>query len=79
MSIRQLAKSTIFTHLVEAIQLGEELDITPLVALEKQVAIREVIAELGADRLTPIKEKLPAAITFEDIRLVGAFFRRKAD
>jgi len=75
--IRQLAKSTIFTHLAEAIQQGEDLDLSSLVSIEKQAAIKHVIAELGPERLAPIKERLPPEISFEDIRLVAAFFRRQ--
>jgi ATP-dependent DNA helicase RecQ len=77
MQIRQLAKSTILTHLIEAIQQGIDLDIAPLVSLEKQAAIKNVIAEVGAERLNPIKEKLPVDVTYDEIRLVAAFLRRK--
>lgn len=76
MQMRQLAKSTILTHLVEAIQQGINLDLSPLVSPEKQDAIKHVIAEVGAERLSPIKEKLPADFTFDEIRLVSSFFRR---
>lgn len=76
MQKRQFAKSTILTHLAEAIQEGVNLDLSPLVAFDKRTAIERVIAEVGAERLAPIKEKLPADITFEEIRLVAAFFRR---
>ncbi len=76
MHMRQLARSTIFTHLAEAIQNGEDLDLTPLVAPDKQVTIRAVIAEVGSERLTPIKEKLPEHFTYEEIRLVAAYYRR---
>lgn len=76
MQIRQLAKSTILTHLAEAIQQGIDLDLSPLILPEKQAAIRSVIAEVGAERLAPIKEKLPEDFTYDDIRLVAAFFRR---
>lgn len=75
---RQLAKSTILTHLEEAIQQGADLDISPLVSPEKQSMIKKVIAEAGADRLAPLKEKLPVEISYEEIRLVCAFFRRSA-
>lgn len=77
MQIRELARSTILTHLTEAIQMGIELDLTPLIPPEKQVAIKEVIAEVGAERLTPIKEKLSSDFTYDDIRLVAAYYRPK--
>ncbi|MFI0435480.1 MAG: DNA helicase RecQ [Parachlamydiaceae bacterium] len=77
MEFRGLTKGTILAHLAEAIQEGEDLDLSPLVPFEKQIAIRSVISEVGADRLTPIKEKLSLDTTFEEIRLVAAFYRRK--
>lgn len=77
MQMRQFAKSTILTHLVEAIQQGIDLDISPLVSLVKQALIKKVIAEMGSDKLTPIKENLPEDISYDEIRLVAAFFRRQ--
>jgi ATP-dependent DNA helicase RecQ len=76
MHIRQLAKSTILTHLAEAIEQGVDLDLSSLVSIEKQVIIGAVIAEVGAERLVPIKEKLPAEFSYDDIRLVAAYHRR---
>lgn len=73
---RQLARSTILSHLVEAIQTGVQVDISSLVSLEKQKAIRSVIDEIGIDALKPIKEKLPEDISYDDIRLVSAFYRQ---
>ena len=43
----------------------------------KQVQIEAACARLGAQWLKPIKEALPADITFEDVRLVVARLRRK--
>lgn len=73
---RTLTRGTIFTHLVELIQNGKQLDISCLVSKEKQQAIEKVIEETGAQRLAPIKEKLPAEFTYDEIRLVAAFHRR---
>lgn len=77
MQIRQLAKSTILTHLTEAVQEGMDLDFTPLISAERQAVIKSIIAEVGAERLNPIKEKLPADFTYDEIRLVASFFRRR--
>lgn len=74
--IRQLAKSTILTHLAEAIQRGVDLDLSPLITFEKQSAIKIAIKEVGAERLAPIKEKLPPEFTYDEIRLVAAYYRR---
>jgi ATP-dependent DNA helicase RecQ len=43
--IRKLAKSTILTHLEEAIQQGSDLDLGSLISLEKQSAIKKAIAQ----------------------------------
>ncbi len=75
--LRDLTSHTIVDHLVEQIQLGRNLDVTPLVSLEKQAAIKQVIAKVGAEKLTPIKQALSEDFTFEEIRLVVAFFRRE--
>ena len=73
---RQLAKSTILTHLVESIQEGISLDISRLVPLPKQEAIQQAIAKAGFERLAPIKEILTDDHTYDDIRLVAAFYRQ---
>jgi ATP-dependent DNA helicase RecQ len=45
---------------------------------EKRAMIEAACAQLGIERLKPIKEALPPEITFEEIRLVVASLRRKA-
>jgi ATP-dependent DNA helicase RecQ len=42
----------------------------------KRASIEEAFSRLGMERLKPIKEALPAEITYEEIRLVGARLRR---
>jgi len=75
---RKLTKGTIVSHLCEAIQQGDKIDISSLVSVENQIKIKAVITDLGiVERLTPIKEKLPSEITFDEIRLVAAFFMQK--
>ena len=74
---RQLARSTVLTHLVESIQEGEELDLSRLVPEDKQQAIKQVIEQVGAAKLAPIKEQLPVDYTYDEIRLVAAFYRRE--
>lgn len=72
---RGLAKSTIVDHLSEQIQLGKNLDIGSVIDEKKQKTIREVMAEVGSEKLTPIKERLPE-FTYAEICLVAAFSRR---
>jgi len=76
MQQRQLARSTIMTHLVEAIQEGVSLDISPLVSTSKQQVIEQLIAQLGCERIQPLKEQLSEDYTYDDLRLVVAFHRR---
>jgi len=45
---------------------------------EKKTSIEAACAQLGIERLKPIKESLPPEITFEEIRLVVASLRRKS-
>ncbi len=74
MHIRQLARSTILTHLTEGIQQGLNLDISSLVTHEKQKMIENIIKEVGVGKLAPIKEKLPEEFTYDEIRLVVSFY-----
>lgn len=76
MHLRQLAKSTILTHLTEGIRQGADLDISSLVSEPHRQMIEKVIGQLGADKLNPLKEKLPSEITYDEIRLVAAFHWR---
>lgn len=73
--MRKLTRGTIITHLVEGIQQGLKIDISPLVSLERQKEIEKVIAELGTERLAPLKQKLPESYTYDEIRLVAAAHR----
>lgn len=77
MEIRRLVKGTIISHLIDVIEQGIHLDLTPLVSNEKQAVIQEAIEEVGDERLTPIKEKVPQTISFDDIKLVLAIQRQK--
>jgi len=75
MEDRQLAKSTIIGHLVDALKQGQEFDISQLVAPDRAQAIKDIIREVGSDRLAPIKEKLPQDYSYDEIRLVAAGYR----
>lgn len=74
---RGLARSTIIAHLVEAIEVeSQDIDLSRLIDPAKEEVIRNTIERVGFDRLAIIKEKLPQDYTYEEIRLVVAFFRR---
>lgn len=74
--IRKLTRGTIIEHLASQIQSGININIDHLVHPSRQEAIRKIIAEVGTEKLTPIKQKLPEDYSYDEIRLVGAFFRR---
>lgn len=71
MEDRQLARSTIISHIAEAIELGADLDLTPIISEDRQEAIRQAILEVGNEKLKPIKEKLPPDFTYDEIKLVS--------
>ncbi len=56
---------------------GEELP-PGFIAEEKYRAIAAVCVRLGVERLRPIKDALPPAITFDEIRIVVADLKRRA-
>ena len=54
-----------------------ELEFQPAwVDKDRQAIIEAACAQVGAERLKPIKDVLPPEITFEEIRLVVALYRR---
>lgn len=69
---RGLRPSTIASHLELLIRQGETLDLTPLVAPERQQAIQGVLSELGERSLTEIRDRLGPTYSYEEIRLVRA-------
>jgi ATP-dependent DNA helicase RecQ len=73
---RRIAQRTVIQHLSEQISMGVNLDISRVVPSERQKTIEEVIATIGVEKLTPIKQALPEDFTYEEISLVVAFHRR---
>lgn len=69
---RGLATSTIATHIEKLIIAGENIIIDKFVDIEKQRIIRKALLELGADRLSPLKEYLGNEYSYDEIRLVRA-------
>jgi len=68
---RSFAMSTVGAHIVELIRIGAiELDSVLDAATIQR--IESALEEVGGQRLTPIKEALPAHITWEQIRWVIA-------
>ncbi|MGC2672529.1 MAG: helix-turn-helix domain-containing protein, partial [Candidatus Acidiferrum sp.] len=46
---------------------------------EKRARIEEACTRLGFERLKPLKDALPAEISYEEIRLVTAHLRLEQD
>ena len=73
---RGMSPSTISGHLVELMEMGWELDINLLVESERQQAIVNAIEVFGDERLKAIYEFLEEVYTFEEIKLVRAWWRQ---
>ena len=73
---RGMSPNTISGHLVELMEMGWELDINLLVESERQQAIVNAIEVIGDERLKAIYEFLQEGYTFEEIKLVRAWWRQ---
>ncbi len=73
---RGMSPNTISGHLVELMEMGWELDINLLVDSERQQAIVNAIEVIGDERLKAIYEFLQEVYTFEEIKLVRAWWRQ---
>jgi len=68
---RELAERTIFGHLAELIARGE-VKLESVVGADVIARVRAVAEQVGTERLSPIKERLPDTISYEEIRCVVA-------
>jgi ATP-dependent DNA helicase RecQ len=73
---RGMSPITISGHLVELMEMGWEVDINLLVESERQQAIVNAIEVIGDERLRAIYEFLQEVYTFEEIKLVRAWWRQ---
>lgn len=74
--IRARKLSTVISLVAEMIERGD-VDFDPAwLAPEKRKAIEVACRAHGTERLRPLKEALPAEISYEEIRLVVAHLRR---
>jgi ATP-dependent DNA helicase RecQ len=78
-AIRGRQYSTVVSLVSDLVERGEVEFQPGWVALEKQERIENACAELGLEKLRPIKEALPAEFTYEEIRLVVARLRRESE
>lgn len=74
---RNLAQTTILSHLAIAYQQGEEIDIDQFVEDGKQEVITQAFKKLGTDYLSPVKQALGVAFSWEDLKLVRAKILRQ--
>lgn len=74
---RGLAERTVYNHLSALIGQGQ-LALSDIVRDEVATQVRAVIAEVGdISKLTPLKERLPDSISFNEIRCVVEDVRRE--
>ena len=73
---RGMSPNTISGHLVELMEMGWEVAINVLVESERQQAIVNAIEVIGDERLKAIYEFLQEVYTFEEIKLVRAWWRQ---
>ncbi len=73
---RGMSPNTISGHLVELMEMGREVDINVLVESERQQAIVNAIEIIGDEKLRAIYEFLQEVYTFEEIKLVRAWWRQ---
>lgn len=74
---RNLTLTTIYNHLAELIETNQPINLSDLVPPKKQEKILAIIENIGELTLKPIKDKLPEDYTYEEIRLVRAWWKRE--
>jgi hypothetical protein len=72
--IRQLAASTVESHLAQCVGAGE-LPLEKFVPREKIDRIMPLVAELGLTATGPIKQRLGEGVTYAEIRAVQGYSR----
>ncbi|HEY9671417.1 MAG TPA: DNA helicase RecQ [Waterburya sp.] len=76
---RGLVQSTIITHLSELIEKNQPIDLNRLVSLERQKPIIKAIQTVGTNSLRSLREHLGEDYSYEEIRLVLAWWRRETN
>jgi ATP-dependent DNA helicase RecQ len=72
---RGLKAGTIWTHLAEVVSQGQTIDPDRLIPPERQLPIRDAIAEVGGDSLKLIFDHLAGAYSYDEIRLMCAIVK----
>lgn len=74
---RELALSTVESHLIQCAQQGMEVDFTRLIPAEYISLLEKAIEQVGRDRLKPIKEHLPEEISYFMIKCYLYFLSKR--
>ena len=61
---RELALSTVESHLLQCAQLGMEVDFSKLIPVEYIPLLQKAVEEAGRSRLKPIKDLLPEEVSY---------------
>jgi ATP-dependent DNA helicase RecQ len=75
--VRGLQISTILTHLLAAVNTGEEMDLSRLATPDEQREIRDAFGKHGYANITGVFESLGARISYGVLRIVRAMEQRK--
>lgn len=76
---RDMAVSTIASHLERLILDGEDISVDSLIDPETQQRIMQTLKEVGIYALSQVKEKLGDKYSYEEIRLVRAKMMRESE
>ncbi|MEH7252939.1 DNA helicase RecQ [Neobacillus niacini] len=74
---RELAISTVESHLIQCAQQGMEVDFNRLIPEEYMVLLEKAVNVVGRDRLKPIKEQLPEEVSYFMIKGYLYFLSKK--
>lgn len=74
---RELALSTVESHIIQCAQQGMEIDFNRLIPEEYVRLIEKAVEEVGRDRLKPIKEQLPEEVSYFMIKSYLYFLSKK--
>jgi ATP-dependent DNA helicase RecQ len=74
---RNLKLGTIMTHFAEMIELQLPIDLDAIIPRERQSVILNVIHQVGSESLSPVKEVLGEDYTYDEIKLVRAYWRQQ--
>ena len=75
---RDLRPNTVVRHLCELIEKNQPVDLNQLVPPERQAKIWKALQVVGDAALTPIRDHLGEAYSFDEIKLVRGLWRRES-